>query len=150
MRGALYLAWRYLAYHRGKTAILVTSIALIAFLPVGLRVLVSQSAAELTARAQATPLLVGAKGSPLELVLSSLYFESDPPETTTYAEVSRIAESGLAEPIPSMCASGPADTRSWAPASSTWISAACVWPRAGPWRCLASAWWGPGRRADSG
>ena len=31
MRGALYLAWRYLAYHRGKTAILVTSIALIAY-----------------------------------------------------------------------------------------------------------------------
>ena len=59
MNGPLYLAWRYLLYHRVKTAILVTSIMLIVFLPVGLNVLVGQSAAELTARAEATPLLVG-------------------------------------------------------------------------------------------
>jgi len=100
VKEALYLAWRYLAYHRIKTAILVTSITLIVFLPVGLNVLVGQSAAELTARAEATPLLVGAKGSPLELVLNSLYFESDAPEITSYQQVIRVAESGLAEPIP--------------------------------------------------
>ncbi len=100
MRGALYLAWRYLAHHRGKTAILVASITLIVFLPLGLDVLVGQSAAELTARAQSTPLLVGSLGSPLELVLNSLYFEPDEPETMPYAEVTRIAESGLADPIP--------------------------------------------------
>ncbi len=100
MKEALYLAWRYLAYHRIKTAILVTSITLIVFLPVGLNVLVGQSAAELTARAEATPLLVGAKGSPLELVLNSLYFESDAPEITSYGQVLRVDESGLAEPIP--------------------------------------------------
>jgi putative ABC transport system permease protein len=100
MTGPLYLAWRYLGQHRIKTAILVGSLALILFLPVGLRVLVAQSAAELTARAEATPLLVGAKGSPLELVLSSLYFEADAPASVRYAEVERIAASGLAEPIP--------------------------------------------------
>jgi putative ABC transport system permease protein len=100
MKGALYLAWRYLAYHRIKTAILVTSITLIVFLPVGLNVLVGQSAAELTARAEATPLLVGARGSPLELVLNSLYFESDAPAITSYGQVIRVAESELAEPIP--------------------------------------------------
>jgi len=96
----LYLAWRYLVYHRIKTAILVTSIALIAYLPVGLRVLVAQSAAELTARASETPLLVGARGSPLELVLNSLYFDADPPEPMPYAEFDRLVASGLAEPIP--------------------------------------------------
>ncbi len=100
MKEALYLAWRYLAYHRIKTLILVTSITLIVFLPVGLNVLVGQSAAELTARAEATPLLVGAKGSPLELVLNSLYFESDAPELTSYGQVSRVAATGLADPIP--------------------------------------------------
>ncbi len=100
MKEALYLAWRYLAYHRIKTAILVMSITLIVFLPVGLNVLVGQSAAELTARAEATPLLVGAKGSPLELVLNSLYFESDAPELTSYGQVTRISETELAEPIP--------------------------------------------------
>ena len=100
MTDTLYLAWRYLAYHRVKTAILVTSITLIVYLPVGLDVLVSQSAAQLTARAEATPLLVGAKGSPLELVLNSLYLESKAPETASYAQVDRIAESELAQPIP--------------------------------------------------
>ena len=100
MRDTLYLAWRYLRYHRIKTAILIASITLIIYLPVGLNVLVGQSAAELTARAQATPLLVGARGSALELVLNSLYFESDSPEQMRYAEVSRVANSGLADPIP--------------------------------------------------
>ncbi|MGB6852421.1 MAG: hypothetical protein WBG49_07470, partial [Thermoanaerobaculia bacterium] len=64
MKDVLYLAWRYLAYHRIKSAILIAAITLIVFLPVGLNVIVGQSAEELTARADATPLLVGAKGSP--------------------------------------------------------------------------------------
>jgi putative ABC transport system permease protein len=100
MRDVLFLAWRYLAHNRIKTAVLVGSIMLIVYLPVALRVLVRQSAAELTARAEATPLLVGAKGSPLELALSSLYFSSDTPALTTYAEAQRITNTGLAQAIP--------------------------------------------------
>ena len=100
MKDVLYLAWRYLAYNRGKTAVLVGSIMLVVYLPVTLRLLVARSAAELTARAEATPLLVGAKGSALELVLNALYFESAPPEATTYAQLRRIHESGLAQAIP--------------------------------------------------
>jgi putative ABC transport system permease protein len=45
-------------------------------------------------------LLVGARGSALELVLSSLYFESDPPELTSYAESLRVKDAGLATAIP--------------------------------------------------
>ena len=100
MRDVIYLAWRYLAYHRWKTGILIASITLIAYLPVGLNVIVGKSAEELTARAEATPLLVGAKGSALELVLNSLYFDADPPQETSMKEVERIAASGLATPIP--------------------------------------------------
>ena len=100
MRDVFYLAWRYLAYHRFKTMILIGSITLILFLPAALNVLVGQSARELTARAEATPLLVGARGSPLELVLSSLYFESDNPALTTYAQAVRLGETGLALPVP--------------------------------------------------
>ena len=100
MSSVLYMAWRYLAFHRIKTAILVLSITLIVFLPVGLKVLVDQSERELATRAESTPLLVGAKGSPLELALNSLYFESDPPAAMDYAEVRRIEESNLAAPIP--------------------------------------------------
>lgn len=100
MTDILFLTWRYLTFNWIKTVILVMSIALIVFLPVALNVLVGQSADELTARADATPLLVGAKGSPLELVLNSLYFESDVPALTTYTETHRIAETDLALPIP--------------------------------------------------
>jgi putative ABC transport system permease protein len=100
MRGSLYLAWRYLAYHRYKTAILVTSITLIVYLPVGLQVVVGQSAEQLTSRARTTPLMVGARGSPLELVLNTLYFESESPEQMRHAEVTRISETGLARPVP--------------------------------------------------
>lgn len=100
MKDVLYLVWRYVAYHRWKTAILVLSITLIIYLPIGLNVLVDQSAEQLTSRARATPLLVGAPGSPLELVLSSLYFDADTPTLGRYRDVSRIRESDLAEPIP--------------------------------------------------
>ncbi len=100
MTDVLCLAWRYLAYHRFRTVILVASITMIVYLPVGLNILVSHSARELTARAEATPLLIGAKGSPLELVLSSLYFESDVPPQMRYAEVTRVNQSGLAHGIP--------------------------------------------------
>jgi putative ABC transport system permease protein len=100
MRDVFYMARRYLAYNRIKTSILVLSVTLILFLPVGLKVLVGQSARSLTARAEATPLIVGAKGSPLELVLNSLYFESDMPERITFAEVQRIQQTGLADAVP--------------------------------------------------
>ena len=54
MSGALYLAWRYLAFHRWKAAVLVTALTLILFIPVGLRVLVRQSSEQLRARAEET------------------------------------------------------------------------------------------------
>jgi putative ABC transport system permease protein len=100
MRDVFYMAWRYLAYNRIKTMILVLSVTLILFLPVGLKILVGQSARSLTARAEATPLIVGVKGSPLELVLNSLYFESEMPGTAPFAEVRRIRRSGLADAVP--------------------------------------------------
>ncbi|MHC4993123.1 MAG: ABC transporter permease, partial [Planctomycetota bacterium] len=100
MSSVLYMAWRCLLYHRYKTVVLLLSISLIVYIPVGLRVLVQQSERQLTARAEATPLLVGAKGSPLELVLNALYFGAEVPETMRYSEVRRITESGLARAIP--------------------------------------------------
>ncbi len=102
MTDVLYLAWRYLTYYRVKTTVLVAAVATIVYLPVGLNIIVSHSAKELTARAQMPPgyLLVGAKGSPLELVLNSLYFESDTPPAIRYAEVDRVEQSGLARAIP--------------------------------------------------
>ena len=100
MSDTLYLAWRYVLFHRWKTLLLVLAITLVAFLPAALNVLVERSAQQLTARADTTPLLLGAKGSPLELALSSLYFEGGTPELTRFAEIQNVGESGLANGIP--------------------------------------------------
>ena len=100
MKQTLYLAWRYLAFHRLKTFILLTSITLILYLPIGLRVLVNQSSEQLRRRADATPLVVGSKGSPLDLVLNTLYFRSDFPEPMRYGEAQKVQDSGLAPIVP--------------------------------------------------
>ena len=100
MNGSLYLAWRYLVYHRLKTAVLLLSITVILFVPVGLRVLLDQSAQQLTRRAEVTPLVIGARGSALELVLNTLYFGTDEPRPVPYSEAIRVDTSGLALAIP--------------------------------------------------
>ena len=100
MTNTLYLAWRYLAFHRWKTTILVLSVTLIIFLPVGLNVLVEESATQLTARAGSTPLVVGAKGSRLELTLNSLYFDGAIPTPLDFSEAAKLRATGLAQSIP--------------------------------------------------
>lgn len=100
MTDSLYIAWRYLRYHKGKTAILAVSMALIIYLPAGLQALVSQSARNLRSRAVSTPLVIGAKGSRQELVLNTLYFESDRPTTISMQDEEEVRESGLANAIP--------------------------------------------------
>ncbi|TDJ57967.1 MAG: hypothetical protein E2O40_02085 [Planctomycetota bacterium] len=100
MTDLLYMSWRYVAYHWMKSVILVAAIALIVFIPAGLRVLVHQGEIQLRARAQATPLLLGSRDSPLELALSALYFSADRPETMDFSATGDITASGLADAIP--------------------------------------------------
>ncbi len=100
MGNALFLGWRYLTHHRFKSSILIASITLMLFLPAATRLLVDDSASALTARANQTPLVLGAHGSELELVLSTLYFHAESPapiENQTYVEVEAT---GLADFIP--------------------------------------------------
>jgi putative ABC transport system permease protein len=100
MKGALFLGWRYLVFHRFKTSVLLASVTLMMFLPAATRVLVADSAAALTARADRTPLLVGAKGSQLELVLNALYFHAERPPEITHAVYTEVRDTGMAEAIP--------------------------------------------------
>lgn len=100
MNDQLYMAWKYIAYNRFKSAVLMLSIILIVYIPVGLHVLIRQSERQLTARAEASPLLIGAKGSPLELVLNSLYFNADVPEMIRYDEAGRVEATRFAMAIP--------------------------------------------------
>ena len=50
-------------------------------------------------RAVSTPLVVGTKGSALDLVMNTLYFDDEVPELMTKAEADLIEDSGLALPI---------------------------------------------------
>jgi putative ABC transport system permease protein len=95
MRDVIFMAWRYLRFYWGKTAVLVASISLILFLPAGLHVLVEQGAEVLTARAEATPLLIGAKGSAVDLTLSALYFRPPHVEPISHHEVTRVDRTSL-------------------------------------------------------
>jgi len=100
MKDVLFLAWRYLAFNRWKTGVLISAITVIIFLPLALELVLERSAERLRARAVATPLLLGAPGSPLELVLSSLYFDGKPPATLNYGAVTELNDTGLATAIP--------------------------------------------------
>jgi putative ABC transport system permease protein len=96
----LYLAWRYLRFYWGKAGLLVASLALIVFLPAGLHVLVDQAATALTARAEATPLVIGARGSATDLTLSALYFKPPAGSSVPLSEATRVTETGLGVGIP--------------------------------------------------
>lgn len=97
---SLYLAWRYIAGNPVRSTVLIACISLIGSLPLLLSKLLDASERQLTARADSTPLIIGAKGSDFELVMNTLYFSEDRPQTITMADSEAIWESGLADAIP--------------------------------------------------
>lgn len=100
MKGALFLGWRYLRFHRYKSIVLLASVTLMMFLPATTRLLVADSATALTARAQSTPLLLGERGGDLELVLNALYFHAGQPPALLYSALADVQGSELALGIP--------------------------------------------------
>ncbi len=97
---AAFLAFAYLRYHWVRSLVLVLVLALILVVPLATRILLAESEASLTARAEATPLLLGRRGSALDLNMAALYFSDDRPDDLPMAEVEAVWESGLATPIP--------------------------------------------------
>jgi len=100
MIDSLYLAWRYVAYNRVKTITLILCISLVSFLPFALKILLKESEHQLLSRATTTPLLVGAKGNSLDLVMNSLYFSKEKPDFISMKAIEKIMDSYLALPIP--------------------------------------------------
>ena len=100
MIDSLYLAWRYLAYNRVRTATLIACVTLIAVVPLALELLLAESERQLLSRAESTPLLLGSRGSALDLVMNGLYFDDEVPELVSMATVQEVEDSGLAVPIP--------------------------------------------------
>jgi putative ABC transport system permease protein len=100
MIDSLYIAWRYVTFNKVRTATLIACVTLIAVLPLTLEVLLAESERQLLSRADSTPLLLGARGSALDLVMNTLYFDDEMPELVSMSAVDEIADSGLATSIP--------------------------------------------------
>jgi putative ABC transport system permease protein len=98
--GSSYLAWRYIVRHRRKVSVLVAAITLALWLPLAIQIMVDRTAEQLLERAQQTPLVIGAPGSPLELALSSLYFRGQTPPAMEYDALEHVQATGLSDAIP--------------------------------------------------
>ena len=96
----LYLAFRSLWWFRGRAITITLCLALTIWLPVTTRLLLNQFQAEITARAESTPLIIGAKGSRIDLVLHGLYFDTKGAETVTMEEARYVRDTGFAQDIP--------------------------------------------------
>jgi len=99
-RSCLQLAWQYTARHVGRSALLAIALGLTLALPIVISTLMRQAEHELRARASASPLVLGAKGSALELTLSTLYFRIRGVESIPVKQAAEIRATGLAEAIP--------------------------------------------------
>jgi len=100
MMDSLYIAWKYVSFNKIKTATLVACITLIAFLPLSLELLLDESEQQLLSRAVSTPLVVGAKGSALDLAMNTLYFGDEVPELIKMDASDQVTNTDLALPIP--------------------------------------------------
>ncbi|MFC1772370.1 ABC transporter permease [Pseudomonadota bacterium] len=100
MIDSFYIAWKYLLFSKARSATLVACITLIAVLPLALEIILDESEHQLVERAVHTPLLVGARGSALDLVMNSLYFADEVPELISLASADEITATDLAVTIP--------------------------------------------------
>jgi putative ABC transport system permease protein len=100
MKQSFYLAYKYLSFHILRSLILIASLGLIIFLPNGLQKLIEESETRMMARADSTPLIIGAKGSSTDLVINSLYFQQEKIENIAMSIVDMLKETGFGNPIP--------------------------------------------------
>ncbi len=100
LRNALYLALRSLWWYRGRAITIVLCLALTLWLPITVRLLLNQFRTDIVSRAESTPLVIGAKGSRIDLALLALYFDTIPPDATTMAEANYIQDTGFATAVP--------------------------------------------------
>jgi putative ABC transport system permease protein len=87
----LLITWRYMSANQLKTIILTVCLTITIFLPFALHQLIGFYERDMLARADATPLVIGAKGDRYDLVLKTLYFNGDSPESLTQADLDTVS-----------------------------------------------------------
>ena len=100
MGSVLLIAWRYIAFNRLKSVVLVACITITCFLPLTIGLLISHYNDQLMERALGTPLIAAAKGNRFDAVLKTLYFREGNIDTLPAKQADEIRDSGLAEAIP--------------------------------------------------
>ncbi len=96
----IYLATRYALFHWRRMLVVSFAMGVILFLPLGLRHLAQHATERMQRRAISTPLLVGPKGSPLDLAVGGLYFRRGKNETITLADCRSLQATERASAIP--------------------------------------------------
>ena len=99
IRHALFLALRYLASAPGRSAVLVLGTSVALFLPLFTWQASALLEQTLMARAESSPVLVGAKGNEFDLTMSGLYFRGQVTETIPSSSAERPSEAGVAVPL---------------------------------------------------
>lgn len=97
---SLYLGLRYLQYHIFRTLILIGSIGLMLYLPLGLQKLIGESERQMMARADSTPLIIGAKGNSTDLVINGIYFEQNEIDQIKFSQIKELDQLGFGYSIP--------------------------------------------------
>ena len=100
MKQSLYLAYHYLVFHKFRTLVLITAIGLIIFLPLGLQRLITDSEKQMMSRAESFPLIIGAKGSSTDLVISAIYFQQQEMDQLNMEAGKLLNETNLGYSIP--------------------------------------------------
>lgn len=90
LRDALFLASHYLRSSPGRSLVLVLGSTAAAFLPLFTLLAADLVEDTLLRRAQASPVLIGAKGNEFDLSMSSLYFRGQVAETVPVRELDRL------------------------------------------------------------
>ncbi len=97
----LYLSSRHAIHHRFRTSILILCLAVAAYLPAIVQTLTVRYEESLSARAESTPMVMGAKGNRFDLVLGALYFRHSEIDPIPYGEFEALlaTNAGLAVPL---------------------------------------------------
>ncbi len=96
----LLLALRFLNAHRVRTVLLALCFAVVFFVPLGSRAVLSKFGERWMARAEGTPLVLGARGSAFDLALLATWFQGQGPGTLAVADWERARERGLGRTLP--------------------------------------------------
>ena len=98
--GIAYLSWKALRHRPYRSLLLIGTIALTLYFPRALQEFISRSEEVLSARAKSTPLLIGPRGSSIDLTLNALYFTPQELPTLDYSSYQSLARRNLGTTIP--------------------------------------------------